>query len=161
MRSDRSDSQKSSGERPSSNKFGAAQGRPLVQLQARSLRGLANRWRKLSDSFAVDSEVLSEKIAAFQKQFREKSLELSSQHKQQVHDLQTEWDEKLDSAIGKTELATLEKIRWENQTLKTLKAKRKDAEAKQESDHTQVCSRLTADLQRGRDAARLVRDQKK
>jgi hypothetical protein len=47
-------------------RFGAAQGRDLLETQVRLLRGLVTRWQKLSDSFAVDSLVLSEKTQAFQ-----------------------------------------------------------------------------------------------
>ena len=115
-------------------RFGATQGRHLLDLQTRALRGLSTRWKKLSESFAVDSVVLSQKISDFQSQFRLQSSELIEQHKKQLHELQTQWDEQIDEALGRSELGTLEKTRWENQTLKTLKTKRKDAEAKQESD---------------------------
>lgn len=140
-------------------RFGAAQGRHLLQIQARQLRGLASRWKKLSDSFAVDSVVLSEKIQTFQEQFRQRSSEIVANHRQEIHELQTEWDSQLDAALGKAELATLEKTRWERQTLKSLKAKRKDAEAKLESDQERAKSRLAAELEKGRSLARQSRDQ--
>lgn len=83
---------------PKSTRYGAAQGRHLLEIQARALRGLATRWHKLSESFAVDSVVLSEKISDFQNQFRQQSAELSAEHKKQIHDLQTQWDMQLDEA---------------------------------------------------------------
>ena len=104
-------------------RFGAAQGRDLLETQVRLLRGLATRWQKLSDSFAVDSVVLSEKTQALQGDFRQRASQIASEHKRQIHELLTEWDEQLDRVVGKAELGTLEKTQWERQTLKTLKAK--------------------------------------
>jgi hypothetical protein len=140
-------------------RFGATQGRHLLDLQTRALRGLSTRWKKLSESFAVDSVVLSQKISDFQSQFRLQSSELIDQHKKQLHELQTQWDEQIDEALGRSELGTLEKTRWENQTLKTLKTKRKDAEAKQESDYSQAKSRLHSELEKSRALARQNLDQ--
>ncbi|MCY3004382.1 MAG: FtsK/SpoIIIE domain-containing protein [Planctomycetota bacterium] len=140
-------------------RFGAAQGRCLLETQARQLRGLATRWKKLSDSFAVDSVVLSEKTQAFQQDFRQRSFELASDHKRQIHELLTEWDEQLDLAVGKAELGTLEKTQWERQNLKMLRSKRKDSQAKQESDHANARARLESELDKARAAARHTRDQ--
>ncbi|MFM7515692.1 MAG: FtsK/SpoIIIE domain-containing protein, partial [Pirellula sp.] len=62
-------------------------------------------------------------------------------------------------ALGKSELGTLEKTRWERQTLKNLKAKRKDAEAKQESDYAHAKSRLQSELEKARAIAKQNLDQ--
>ena len=140
-------------------RFGAAQGRDLLETQVRLLRGLATRWQKLSDSFAVDSVVLSEKTQALQGDFRQRASQIASEHKRQIHDLLTEWDEQLDRAIGKAELGTLEKTQWERQTLKTLKAKRKDSQNKQENDHANTRARLESELEKARASARQSRDQ--
>jgi hypothetical protein len=145
--------------KPKSTRYGAAQGRHLLEIQARALRGLATRWHKLSESFAVDSVVLSEKISDFQNQFRQQSAELSAEHNKQIHDLQTQWDMQLDEALGKSELGTLEKTRWEKHTLNTLKAKRKDAESKQESDYAHAKSRLQSELEKARAIAKQNLDQ--
>ncbi|MFM7928017.1 MAG: hypothetical protein ACKO9Q_09930, partial [Pirellula sp.] len=142
-----------------STRYGAAQGRHLLEIQTRALRGLATRWKKLSESSAVDSVVLSEKVSDFQNQFRQQSAELTAEHKKQIHDLQTQWDTQLDEALGKSELGTLEKTRWERQTLKNLKAKRKDAEAKQESDYAHAKSRLQSELEKARAIAKQNLDQ--
>ena len=94
-----------------STRYGAAQGRHLLEIQTRALRGLATRWKKLSESFAVDSVVLSEKISEFQSQFRQQSAELTAEHKKQIHNWQTQLDTNIDEALGKSELSNLEKNR--------------------------------------------------
>lgn len=142
-----------------STRYGAAQGRHLLEIQTRALRGLGTRWKKLSESYAVDSIVLSEKVSDFQNQFRQQSADLNAEHKKQIHDLQTQWDTQLDEALGKSELGTLEKTRWERQTLKSLKAKRKDAEGKQESDYAHAKSRLQSELEKARAIAKQNLDQ--
>ena len=140
-------------------RFGVALGRDLLETQVKQLRGLATRWQKLSDSFAVDSVVLSEKTQALQGDFRQRASQIASEHKRQIHDLLTEWDEQLDRVVGKAELGTLEKTQWERQTLKTLKAKRKDSQNKQENDHANTRARLESELEKARASARQSRDQ--
>lgn len=144
---------------PSKSRFGAAQGRHWLAMQTKAFRGLADRWNKLSDSFAVDAVVLSDKIAEFQDRFRQNASELALNHKNQLHELQTNWDQQLDETLGKSELQTLEKIRWEKHTLKTLKAKRKDAQSKQEADYAHAKTKLDSELEQARATARQTRQQ--
>ncbi|MCE2784509.1 MAG: hypothetical protein LW699_06465 [Pirellula sp.] len=144
---------------PRPARFGAALGRDLLETQVKQLRGLATRWQKLSNSFAVDSVVLSEKTQACQEEFRQKASEIASGHRRQIHELLTEWDEQLDRAVGKAELGTLEKTQWERKTLKTLKAKRKDSQNKQSTDYANARARLESELDNARASARQTRDQ--
>lgn len=142
-----------------SEKFGEAQGRFLAALQRMEIRGLKTRWEKLSSSYAVDSVALVEKLTAFQEDYRARAVSQSSSHKDQSHRLITEWDEVLDEALRRSELATLEKIQWERATLKTLKNKRKDAESKQRTDYERLRERMESDFQSRRAQVKQVRDQ--
>ena len=143
----------------SMHRFGAAQGRHWLAMQTKAFRGLSTRWAKLSDSFAVDAVVLSDRINEFQAQFRQKAAELAQEQKKQLFQLQTQWDEQLDEQLGKSELLTLEKARWEKQTLKNLKAKRKDAQSKQEADFAHAVGKLNTDHEQSQSTARQTRQQ--
>ena len=140
-------------------KFGEAQGRFLASLQLREIRGLKTRWERLSSSYAVDSVALTERLTAVQEEYRGKAATQSSSHKRQTERLITEWDESLDQALERSELATLEKIQWERATLKTLKNKRKDAEAKQRADYERLREKTESDYQARRAQVKQLRDQ--
>ncbi len=151
--------QGSGGRRVFGGKFGQAQGRFLAALQRREIRGLKTRWEKLSSSYAVDSVALFEQLTAFQEDYRGRAVSQSNSHKDQTHRLITEWDEVLDEALRRSELATLEKIQWERATLKTLKNKRKDAETKQRADYERLREKMESDFQVRRAQVKQVRDQ--
>jgi len=144
---------------PFGKRFGAAQARFLMPIQRKEIRGLRTRWERLSSSYAVDSQALTEQLSAFQDEYRRQATTQSQTHKEQLNRLITDWDDALDQTLQRSELSTLEKIQWERSTLKVLKSKRKDAETKQRTDYENLCKKLEVEFQNKRAQVKLTRDQ--